>query len=414
MKILYLIHQFYPTHYAGTEKFLLNLATTMQKWGHKVKVLGYSFYPSEYYDRQIDGILLKEYLYKGIDILSIQEMKPSEDFHYRIGNSALSDVADSILREESPDIFHITHSMRLGEFALSAIRLGVPYIVTMTDFFLMCPKCTLFTEQRRLCLGPERGTSCSKFCSSFQTDMIQHRLALGEQILRKASCVVAPSRFLGMLFNREFPHITPKVIPYGIDFSRITVNRRVYTGKEEFIILYAGQLDYHKGVHVLIDAVKRVKADNLRLKIYGSGPEIASRYFKEIAKNDSRILFCGVYKENEISKVFSQADVLIIPSIWHENNTIVMREAIASHIPCVVSNAGGMVEKIRDGENGFVFRMGDSAHLQNIIEQLIAKPELLASVKRNMHRLPLITVEQEAFAYEQEYTRILKVPRGGA
>lgn len=407
MKILYLIHQFYPTHHAGTEKFLLNLATTMQKWGHKVKVISYSSHLGERYDWQTDGIKGTEYLYRGIDVLSLQAEDPPHDLHYGIGNPALSNITESILREEGPDIFHITHPMRMSEFALSAARMSIPYILTMTDFFLMCPKCTLITDHCMLCLGPAKGKSCEKFCPSFQPEMIKRRLALAEEILSNASLVVAPSKFLGSLFQREFPHILPKIIPYGIDFSRINVNRRKYTGSEDFIVLYAGQIDYHKGVHVLIDAVKRVKAANLRLKLYGAGPEASVRSFKDLAMQDPRIEFCGVYAEDKIGEVFDQADIVVLPSNWHENNTIVMREAIASHIPCVVSSAGGMMEKIRDGVNGFVFRMGDSVQLQFVLERLLADPELLASAKRNMLRTNLITIEQEAFAYEREYNRLL-------
>lgn len=410
MKILYIIHQFYPTHHAGTEKFLLNLATTMQKWGHKVRVLTYDYSP--------DGVpplesTLRSYLYKGIDILAIRDPRPTSDLHYRIGDPRFTGLAESVLREESPDLLHIAHSMRLSEFVLAAGRLSIPYLVTMTDFFLMCPRCTLFTEKRTLCMGPEHGEACAVSCQSYPSDVIRERLKAGKIILLNAAKLVAPSRFLGHLFKREFPFIAPRVIPYGIDYNRIKVNRRKYTGTEDFVILFAGQLDFHKGVHVLIDAVRRVKAGNLRLKIYGAGPLAAVRHFKDQASHDSRIEFCGVYGEDVIGDVFSQADVIAIPSMWHENNTIVMREAIASHLPALVSNAGGMVEKIRDGYNGFVFRMGDSQDLQRVIEQLLSNPELLTRVRNNLLRSTLISVEQEAFAYEQEYQQILSSPHKG-
>jgi hypothetical protein len=42
MKILYLVHQFYPDAYQGTEKFVLQLAQHCQAAGHEVKVITYS------------------------------------------------------------------------------------------------------------------------------------------------------------------------------------------------------------------------------------------------------------------------------------------------------------------------------------------------------------------------------------
>jgi len=49
MKIVYLVHQFYPEFYTGTEKFVLNLSGMVQKAGSRVKVITYSFYPDSFY-----------------------------------------------------------------------------------------------------------------------------------------------------------------------------------------------------------------------------------------------------------------------------------------------------------------------------------------------------------------------------
>jgi hypothetical protein len=57
VKIIYLIHQFYPEFYTGTEKFILNLASMMQKAGNKVKVVTYSFYEDSIYDQARGAIL---------------------------------------------------------------------------------------------------------------------------------------------------------------------------------------------------------------------------------------------------------------------------------------------------------------------------------------------------------------------
>jgi glycosyltransferase involved in cell wall biosynthesis len=407
MKILYIVHQFYPMHYTGTEKFLLNLTTTMQKWGHNVKVLTYSFYEDSFYDTTADGIISKEFFYKGIPVLAFKQVSPPEDLNWGIENREVVRFAERELLREKPDVIHLAHGMRTSEFILAAQRLGIPYVVTLTDFFLVCPKCILITSQQSLCFGPQQGEACKNMCPEFSNAYIRHRLSFAKQMLSGASCVVAPSKFLGDLFKNEFNDLELKIIPYGIDFSLVKRNVRVYNSQGKFIILYAGQLNYHKGVQVLIDAFMQVRNKDLVLKLYGSGPDAAMRNFNEMAKGDKRIEFCGVYKEDQIGEIFSSADIVVIPSNWHENNTIVMREALASHVPCVVSNAGGMIEKIRDGVNGFVFRMGDAVHLKEVLEKIISRPELMQNIKLHLRRHSLTTVEQEAYAYEEEYKRIV-------
>jgi len=408
MKILYVVHQFYPAHYTGTERFVLNLSTTIQKWGHKVKVMTYSFYDMGFYDSSADGFHSKQFIYKGIPVFAIQHKQPiPPDLDWGVENPSLARYAESLLVSEKPDLVHVAHPMRMAEFAAAARRLGIPYVATLTDFFLMCPKSILFTSKGTLCSGPEKGEACKQFCPQFQDDVVTRRLAKTEYILRNAACVAAPSKFLGALFKNEFPWLNRKVVPYGIDYSHIERNTRAFNGNDKLVILYAGQLDYHKGVPILIDAVRRSKMDKFVVKLYGSGPPTVERQLREMAKGEKRVEFCGVYKKEQMSEVFNSADVVVVPSMWHENNTIVMLEALASNIPCIVSNGGGMVEQIQDGVNGFIVRMGDAEHLKDTIERIVKQPRLLSEMKKNVNAYAVTTVEQEAYAYEEEYSRIV-------
>lgn len=394
-------------YHLGTEKFLLNLSTCMQKWGHKVKVVSYSFYRDSQYENKKNEFLWKEYLYKSIPITAYKQRHEPPGFHWDIENPPLLEFAEKILKQEQPDLLHIAHGMRVSGFALAAQRLGIPYVITLTDFFFLCPNCKLITGNRTLCAGPKNGEQCNTDCPEFNNDMVRKRLTLSEKILRSASRVAAPSKFLESLFKQEFPWLAPKIIPYGIDFSRIRTNKRTYNGSGKLVVLFAGQIDVHKGVHILIDAVKKMQSDKITVKIYGTGPMMVEQKLRTMADGDPRIQFCGVYSEEQLGDVFSSVDCVVVPSVWHENNTIVVREALASHVPCIVSNAGGMTEIIQEGKNGLVFRMGDSNHLKEILERLVNTPELLAQMKNELTAYSVTTVEQEAFAYEEEYSKAL-------
>ena len=66
-----------------------------------------------------------------------------------------------------------------------------------------------------------------------------------------------------------------------------------------------------------------------------------------------------------------------------------------------------MVEQIQDGVNGFIVRMGDAEHLKDTIERIVKQPRLLSEMKKNVNAYAVTTVEQEAYAYEEEYSRIV-------
>ncbi len=401
MKILYTIHQFYPMHYTGTEKFLLNLSSYIQRSGHKVKIVTYSFYEDSFYSESRGNVLLREFFYKGLPVIAIRYKQMPADMDYTIGSNELSDIAEEIIRTEKPDLLHVAHPVRTAEFMNAAIRAGIPYVLTLTDFWMLCPKSILHTTQGNLCSGPSGGNKCLSYCPEYPNDSIVHRLENSNRFLSAAECVIAPSRFLGGIFKKEFPGIKLRYIPYGIDYTWIRRNTRQYGGSAKLNFVYAGQLAYHKGVHVLIDAFKRISSQDVTLNFYGSGPIDQENYFKQMAANDSRIGFRGVYSENQVGEIMEVADVVIIPSNWHENNTIVMREALACNVPVVVSNAGGMTEVITDNVNGFVFNMGDPDHLYQVLSKIIKEPSILNNIKKS--RENLLTVEQEGFAYLQEY-----------
>ncbi len=412
MKILHIIHQFYPMHYTGTEKFLLNLSLAIQRWSHNVKVVTYSYYENSFYSQTKGNILFHDFTYRGIPIIAYKHRENPIDLDFALECPELSEFADEIISREKPDLLHVAHSLRTAEFINAALRHGIPYLLTLTDFWLLCPKCILYTSKGSLCSGPMKGKTCIQLCPEFSHESISHRYKHAEDILYNAQRVIAPSRFLGGIFQNEFADLTLSHIPYGIDYSRIKRNTKHYV-KDALNFTYAGQIAYHKGVHVLIEAFKKLSFKNIMLNLYGSGLPDQEYHLKQIASDDPRIQFRGVYNETQVGDILQCSDIVVIPSNWHENNTITMREALACNVPVIVSDAGGMTEVVKDSVNGFVFRMGDSKHLNEIMEKVIQDPKILNPLKQNINSTMMMAVEQEAFAYLQNYQACLRNSGGG-
>jgi len=408
VKILYLIHQFFPKYYTGTERFILNQAIMAQKSGHKVKVLTYSFYDDAFYDQSIGNIRFKEFTYQGIPVLALKHMILPDDIHYALENKDFSVVARSLIEKEAPDIIHVGHPMRVGEFIRAAIALRIPYIVTLTDFFSICPKCTLFTSSHTLCGGPSQGRACLELCPEFPMDVIVERLATTRNILDHAKVVVSPTRFLASLIQKEFPQLDIKIISHGVKYSSIKRNAKRYSKGDQIIFCYAGSLNRHKGVHLLVEAFRNARFENILLKIYGSGAE--ERYvaqLREMAAEDRRIWFCGIYEGGRVGDILADVDVLVIPSVWYENTPIVVREALACGVPVIGSDVGGIAEDVEDRVTGYLFNVGDSEHLTRVLKLIAKKPSLLNPIKRNIAELWISNMEQESYAYARIYALMM-------
>lgn len=399
MRILYLIHQFYPEYKTGTEKFVFSLSSMMQKAGHYVKVLTYSFYDNELYSDAIGNLLLKEYTYKGIPVIAIKQKfdVPTivEDFN---------ELANLILND-SYDLVHVGHSMRLMPLLRLIMKKGVPYIITCTDSWLICPKIVLVNSGGEICIGPTGGSVCLEGCPEIFNKTIKDRLSLAKDVITNSKHAIFPSKFLASIFEKEYPGINTKVIPHGIKCSNMLENNQTYSKESIFTFGYAGTLTHHKGVHIVLDAFKKLQSKKVKLEVYGDcyGNISYLNNLKKLAKNDRRIEFKGVYDENSVGKIFKGIDVLIIPSLCYESYSYVLHEALACKVLVVVSNLGGLAEKISDGVNGYTFEVGDSNSLCNKLTLILDSPEEVNRIKKSMNWHMPSLIEEEAYIYERLY-----------
>lgn len=407
MKIIYLVHQFYPEFQAGTEKFIFNCAYMSQLNGNKVKVITYSFLEDSKFSGKLNDILYREYSYEGIPVFALKQKIQPIDLNYSLDGSIYYDFAKKILIKESPDIIHVGHSMRVHPFIMAARDLNIPYIITLTDFFLICPKVILAPNQYSLCSGPNKGNECFKLCNEFNKNYIIDRLQQGENILNFASSIFSPSKFLANIFNNEYKHLQIKIIGHGIDYKQIITNNREYSCGSKLTFGYAGTLIFHKGVHLLINAFNQISNSNLELKIYGSGEKKYVSELKALSKNDDRILFMGTFKPEMLGGVYKLIDVMVIPSMCYETYQFVLHEALASNIPVICSDLGDLTKKINDGFNGLKFIPGDTNDLSLKINMMANEPELMNRMKKNIKKKNIVpSIEQEAYQYNKIYNYI--------
>lgn len=408
MKVLYLVHQFYPEFQAGTEKFVFNTAYMTQKNGNKIKVITYSLGDVSSFPYRSGGILYKEFHYQGIPVLAWRYEKDPGDLHYVIDPDIDINFALEILQQEKPDLIHAGHLMRVYPFILAARQLKIPYVLTITDFHLLCPKIILAPTPNTLCSGPEHGENCSILCKEFSTTFIKDRLKIAAEIIQGASAVVAPSRFLPGIFEHEIDGLKVLINHHGIRQSNIRTRDHVYQADDNIRFGFIGSLAVHKGVHVLVKAFVDMRSSRASLSIFGSGQDPYVNKLKDMA-GDAEVNFMGSFRAEELFNVLNQIDVIVAPSICYENYPFVVHEALASEIPVIVSNLGGLAEAVENGVNGFTFTGGDANELRGVMQNILADPTILNRIKNHI-KLSLFVpnIEQEAYRYNQIYKLVVK------
>jgi glycosyltransferase involved in cell wall biosynthesis len=87
-------------------------------------------------------------------------------------------------------------------------------------------------------------------------------------------------------------------------------------------------------------------------------------------------------------------DVVVVPSIWPETYSIVIREAFACGIPVIASRLGALPEGIRDGENGLLFEPGSTVGLAAILQMLDGDRPRLDALGKGIRETDWITTRE--------------------
>ena len=139
-----------------------------------------------------------------------------------------------------------------------------------------------------------------------------------------------------------------------------------------------GAITHHKGVYVLLEAVKKLALKKLEFELVLAGVRKELDEIKLfLSKNNltNFVKLIGPFSDDEKIKLYVSSDVLVLPSLWPENHSIVVIEAMASGLPVVGSRIGGIPEQIDDNKNGFLFSPGNANELAEKLKILLADNE---------------------------------------
>ena len=153
-------------------------------------------------------------------------------------------------------------------------------------------------------------------------------------------------------------------LPMGGDMRRFSP-RTTRDENAPLVFLVLGQLQIRKGIHHLLEVWSEWRPPNAKLMLVGACTDPDIRPILQRYKDCFE--WRGFAPADELPEIYRSADVFVVPSLA-EGGVNVIYEAMASGLPCVVSDRAGSA--IVDGVNGLVFPAGDRAALRSALESL--------------------------------------------
>lgn len=191
---------------------------------------------------------------------------------------------------------------------------------------------------------------------------------------RTVVCSESMRRDIRRLF--DVPDAEIRVVSNGVDLSRWPEGPPV--GEREPVVVFAGRLEYEKGVQVLLRAVPRLRRriPGVRVVIAGSGTYEAELHaLARRLRLGRAVRFAGRLDDDDLAELYGTAAAVVVPSIY-EPFGLVALEAAACGAPLVVAEVGGLTEFADGGRTAAVVVPDDVGSLADGITSVLRDREV--------------------------------------
>jgi glycosyltransferase involved in cell wall biosynthesis len=311
-----------------------------------------------------------EATYEGITVRRVSLGDPSSFFGVDAdGGKIIEGVFEEVIDRYNPDIIHI-HS--LGGFSVSLLEIAasrsIKIMATVHDHWGFCHRQTLTRTNWTICSDFNACNGCHPGLhgrDGVHISMSQRNKTVRDAF-QKIDAIVSPSHYLatkyeesGIIERRKIHVIGNGVEKRFFDVEEIELKR------DEIRFGFLGALSEHKGVGILMDVLSNLSGNeswSFHFSGFGSMGKNIDR-FQHFHPNGKKVFFKGSTDLQCIDKFFSEIDVLVVPSIWPENQPLVIMEAMASGRPVIASRIGGIPELVEHKINGILINHGDDSSL---------------------------------------------------
>lgn len=451
MRILFVANGYPPHRWAGTETYTAGLAKELRRRGHAVRVLcaGEWDRGAAYWNGRVDDVV------DGVPVarLNFNWTKAPDVYRYLYDNPKAAQCLAELLAQDRPDLVHVTSCETLSASVIRVARNeGLPTVLSLTDFFFLCPRLTLLHSDGSLCDGRTTPWQCLHCMLYFSKAYRWARRLLPERLLRTLLTEISRDASLtrlrglrglvGDMADRKatlrqllyWPEVritasgfvrdqfelnginAPILVqPYGHDLAWL----RDFTGRTPSPRLrlgYIGQISGPKGLHVLIRAARQLESafpGRFTLSVYGNlQPDSPyGAQLRALAAGSGSVQFCGTYAHEQSGRIFAGLDALVVPSLWYDF-PLIIHEAFAAKVPVVATRLGAMADVVDDGVNGLLFERANVDDLARQLSRLLAEPRLVDELRAGIG--PVRTIADEVTDLELIYERTVRQRTAGS
>lgn len=348
-----------------------------------------------------------------------------------------------ILLKFRPNLVHIHELHRMPASIVDHCKeFDIPVVITLHDYWYLCPLFQLFTPQEKICSGPNSGRNCAVTCLAGDPltrlyrrclrisqgtgiDILLRRARNSYKRLRKeplwqtSRYHIVPQNHRNIKLRRKIYELgtrqsqlkrilseanalhavsnacAQKYIQHGVQEENIKVLQLGLPAKDflrpkiktfdqpPLKIGFLGTFGPIKGAQLLLEVAEHFTPQSVEFHFFGKAREEDIVLINLYAGKSRNIFYHGKYAPEDLQGIFDKFHLLVIPSLWVETLGLIGLEAQAAGVPVLASDVGGMTDYVKEGQNGMLFQQGSVSALTERVNQFLQAPELVEKLSRN-------------------------------
>ena len=278
------------------------------------------------------------------------------------------------------DVVDIHHCLYIGLRTIKKLAKHVPVISTLHDYWALDPRGQLFyNNHNHKIISPkawEEGANLTwphfvnkskealsyyagspKMSKESETSLKNAWIKYSRDCLSESHLLITPSNASALTFLRNGINQTIQIVENGIDTSALyngikseKCSNPELNRSEILHLTILGNIIPSKGQLAFCRACLTPSLiDRVKINLHGSFPDTyhgeirPQSELRELCKlHPNHLTAHGPYERSELSTIFANSDLVVMPSLWEEVYGLVAREALCYGLPLIISDAGGL------------------------------------------------------------------------
>ena len=272
------------------------------------------------------------------------------------------------LLETRPQVLHVHDLASFGLGVVDALaELGIPGVLTLHDYWPVCPKKRMVRTNGELCATPLPETCSACLEATWPRLKISPEEVAGrnrtvaEHLARFQRLVVPSETARSVYAAAGYDPTRIEVVPIGLETQALHARARLARGEHEPTLHLGviGTARPESGVLELAHALCVANLPQVILDVHGriptpNGDSTYRNALQRLANHEPRVRLHGPFEHAELPRVLALLDAVAFPTLWEDPTALALREARAAGLPVIASTRGAARELADDPGITFV------------------------------------------------------------